>query len=54
MKYFEECNEEETVFTLPICRECEKEIKPGDKVYTRTSQTYLCYECGQIEVSQEA
>jgi len=51
VKYFEECGAKEEIFTLPLCRECEKEIHPGDKVYGRNdTESFLCYECGQEEV----
>ena len=51
MKYYEECNCEELIFALPICRECEKVIESGDRCYqTQGGGTYLCYECGQIEM----
>ena len=51
MKYFEECGHEKAVFSLPICRECEKEIQPGDTVYESPSGvSYLCQECGEQEV----
>ena len=50
MKYYEECGDHEQIFSLPICRECEKEIKPGDKCYQHEGgTTFLCYECGQTD-----
>ena len=54
MKYFEECQEEEIVFELPTCRECERVIKPGKKCYQHPrGGMLLCYRCGQIEVGTE-
>jgi RNase P subunit RPR2 len=51
MKYYEEEGRKETVFVLPVCRECEKTIEPGDNIYVRDDRdSIICYECGQLEV----
>lgn len=51
MKYFEECEHVKSVYCLPVCRECEKEVKPGDVIYESPSgQSHLCQECGEQEV----
>jgi len=51
MKLYEEREWEETVVFLPVCQECEKELKVGEKCYASpTGLSYLCRECGEEEV----